>query len=57
VNSGGTYVLGRQVGSISIGKYCFSQFHVGSRYKVSRNDVSFSRRSRSDTVVARCGSS
>jgi hypothetical protein len=58
VRSGSTYVLGRTVGTIAIGRQCLSSFRVGSNYyKVSRNDVTFSRTPRSNVVVARCASS
>jgi hypothetical protein len=51
----GTRVLGQQVGTIARGKPCDSTYKVGTdRYRVNRNDVSFSAPSRSNSVVARC---
>ena len=58
VRSGSGYVLGRNVGTIAIGRQCLASFTVGNSYfKVSRNFVTFSSTSRSNVVVARCASS
>jgi hypothetical protein len=58
LSSSGTYKLGNQVGNIALGKSCDRTFKVyTSHYKVSRSDVSFTRTSASNTVVARCGTS
>jgi hypothetical protein len=55
VRSGNRYVLGRQVGTITLGKPCVSSFRVGSNYyQVTRSDVSITRNTRSQTLVARC---
>ena len=56
--SGGRYTLGRQVGTIELGKSCVSTFRVGSDYyQVNRSDVTITRSPRSQTLVARCGPS
>ncbi len=58
VRGSGPYTLGRQVGTIALGKSCVSTFRVGSNYyKVTRSDVTITRNPRSQTLVARCGSS
>jgi hypothetical protein len=55
VRSGSRYELGRQVGTIALGKPCVSTFKVGSNYyQVTRSDVSITRNPRSQTLVARC---
>jgi hypothetical protein len=55
--SGSQFALGRQVGTIALGKSCVSTFRVGSNYyQVSRSDVTITRNPRSQTLVARCGS-
>lgn len=50
-------VLGQQVGTIATGKPCDSTYQVGERYRVNRADVTFSKTSRSNSVVARCARS
>ena len=46
------------VGQIDIGKPCDKTFTVGNGYyRVSRSDVRFTRKSRSQTVIALCASS
>jgi hypothetical protein len=58
LKTGGQYVLGRQVGTIALGKACVSTFMVGSNYyQVTRSDVSITRNTRSQTLVARCATS
>lgn len=58
VRSGGRYVLGRQVGTIALGRPCVSSFRVGSSYyQVTRSDVRITRNPRSQTLVARCATS
>jgi hypothetical protein len=58
VRSGSSYVLGRTVGTIAIGRQCLASFTVGnSYYKVSLRQVSLSGTSRSNVVVARCARS
>jgi hypothetical protein len=55
VRSNGRYVLGRQVGTIALGKPCVSSFKVGSSYyQVTRSDVRITRNARSQTLVAHC---
>ena len=55
LRSGSRHVLGRQVGTIALGKNCVSTFKVGSNYfQVTRGDVSITRNPRSQTLVARC---
>jgi hypothetical protein len=49
--------LGRQVGTIALGKPCSSSFKVGTDYyQVTRSDVSLTRSPRSQALVARCAS-
>ena len=56
--SGSRYVLGRQVGTIALGKPCVGTFRVSSNYyEVTRSDVSITRNPRSQTLVARCATS
>jgi hypothetical protein len=56
--SGSRYVLGRQVGTIALGKPCTSTFRVSSNYyQVTRSDVNVTRNPRSQTLVARCATS
>jgi len=56
--SNGTRVLGRQVGTIAIGKPCQSSYRVGSSYyKVTNSDVRITRTPRSSSIVARCARS
>jgi len=56
--SNGTRVLGRQVGTIAIGKPCQSTYRVGSSYyKVTNSDVRITRTPRSSSLVARCARS
>jgi hypothetical protein len=53
--SGGRYILGRQVGTIALGKSCLSSFKVGADYyQVTRGDVNITRKTRSQTLVAHC---
>lgn len=53
----GSRTLGRQVGTIALGKSCDSTFKVGSNYyRVTRSDVTITRTPRSQKLVARCGS-
>jgi hypothetical protein len=55
VRYNGRSSLGRQVGTIALGKPCASSFRVGSDYyQVTRSDVSITRSPRSQTLVARC---
>lgn len=55
VTQNNTRVLGRQVGTIALGRACDNTFKVGlNRYRVTRSDVTFTRTSRSTSVVARC---
>lgn len=55
---GSRYVLGRQVGSIALGRPCVSTFRVGSNYyQITRSDVRITRSPRSQTLVARCATS
>jgi hypothetical protein len=54
-NSAGDRVLGRQVGTIPVGKACDSTFKVySSHYAVSKSDASITITPRSTHVVARC---
>jgi hypothetical protein len=47
--------LGRQVGTIAIGKPCQSSYQVGSNYfRVTTSDVKQTRTPRSSSLVARC---
>jgi hypothetical protein len=58
VRSGSRYVLGRQVGTITLGKSCASTFRVSSNYyQVTRSDVNITRNPRSQVLVARCATS
>jgi hypothetical protein len=50
-------VLGKQVGTIALGKPCDGTYQVGERYRVNRADVKFTATSRSTSVVARCAKS
>jgi hypothetical protein len=55
---GGKRVLGRTVGSVPLGTTCNPNYPVGtSYYPVPRTSVTFTRTSRSNTVVARCAKS
>jgi len=54
-DSSGARILGRQVGTIALGKACDSTFKVySSHYAVSKSDASISVTPRSTHVVARC---
>ena len=54
-NSSGARILGRQVGTIALGKACDSTFKVySSHYAVSKSDASITVTPRSIHVVARC---
>jgi hypothetical protein len=58
LKSGSRSALGKQVGTIALGKPCMSSFRVGSSYyQVTRSDVSITRNPRSQTLVARCATS
>ena len=51
----GERVLGRQVGTIAIGKPCQSSYKVGTNYyRVTLSDVKITTTPRSSSVVARC---
>ncbi|HET9864322.1 MAG TPA: hypothetical protein VFP37_12820 [Steroidobacteraceae bacterium] len=51
----GSRTLGRQVGTIAIGKPCQSSYRVGSNYyRVTSSDVKLTRTPRSSSLVARC---
>jgi hypothetical protein len=51
----GTRTLGRQVGTIAIGKPCQSSYKVDSNYyRVTSSDVTRTRTPRSSSLVARC---
>lgn len=56
VQSGGRWVLGRQVGTIPLGRRCMQSSRLGTTayYEISRSDVTFSITSRSEAVVAAC---
>lgn len=55
--NGGT-VLGREVGTVPLGTTCNGKYPVNTNYfPVPRTKVSFTRTSRSNTVVARCAAS
>jgi hypothetical protein len=55
LTSNGTRTLGRQVGTIAIGKPCQSSYKVGSNYyRVTTGDVTQTRTPRSSSLVARC---
>jgi hypothetical protein len=57
-NSSGGRILGRQVGTIALGKACNSTFKVySSHYAVSKSDASITITPRSTNVVARCATS
>jgi len=54
-SSSGYRSLGRQVGTIALGKPCQASYKVySSHYKVTKSDVALTRTPRSTTVVARC---
>ena len=54
----GGRVLGRQVGTAPLGTSCNGKYPTNTNYfPVPRTSVSFTRTSRSNTVVARCASS
>jgi hypothetical protein len=54
-NSAGSRILGRQVGTIPLGKPCDSTFKVySSHFAVSKSDASITITPRSTNVVARC---
>ena len=51
----GRLTLGRQVGTIAIGKPCQSSYRVGTNYyRVTTSDVKLTRTPRSSSLVARC---
>ena len=55
---GGKRVLGRTVGSVPLGTTCNPNYPTGTNYyPVPRTSVTFTRTSRSNTVVARCAKS
>jgi hypothetical protein len=57
-SSSGYRSLGRQVGTIPLGKPCQSSYKVySSHYKVTTSDVRLTRTPQSSTVVARCATS
>ena len=57
-NSSGARILGRQVGTIPLGKPCNSSFKVySSHFGVSKSDASITITPRSTNVVARCATS
>jgi hypothetical protein len=57
-SSTGYRSLGRQVGTIPLGKPCQSSYKVySSHYKVTTSDVRLTTTPRSSTVVARCATS
>jgi hypothetical protein len=54
VYSNGTRTLGKLVGNIELGKPCDSTYQIGSRYRVTRSDVTIKVTPRSNSLVAWC---
>jgi hypothetical protein len=54
--SAGPYALGRVVGTVAVGRSCQAGYSVPGTdyYRVWREEVTFSRTSRSNVVMARC---